>query len=80
MTREGTNLRQWMLGAIANIAGDCVESGQFHLARGWLNPVGQGLLLIYDTAADELVSMGAVDAESASRQKTRLRKNAADVG
>jgi hypothetical protein len=79
MIKAGTNLREWMLCAIANVAGDYVESDDYHYVdRGWVTPLGEGLLLVFDTAGDELVRMGAVDADYARRQKAQIRENIED--
>ena len=62
--RDGTPPRLLVYTAIANTAGDCIQSGEFHLYRGYLNPMGPGkdLLNMFDAAIDELVRIGATDA------------------
>jgi hypothetical protein len=79
---NGTPPRQWAYSAIANVAGDLLESGQFHLYRGVLNPVGHGqdLLKLYDTALDELVKMGAMSSSSTDTEKKALRNNLKSIG
>ena len=80
--REGLSPRQSAYSMIANIAGDHVESGQYHIYRGVLNPMGMGgdLLKIFDAAVDEMVTIGAVDEEYAKEQKNGVRENIKTVG
>jgi len=82
MVQDGTSPREWVWSAISNIAGNHVESGEYHFYRGALNPLGPGeyLLQLYDTALDELVRMGAMEADYARQEKAALRKNIKDVG
>ena len=74
--------REWTYGIIANISGDLVESGKYHLYRGWLNPMGPGqdLLKIFDKATEELVKIDNITKEFAEKQKIQLRKNIQNVG
>ena len=80
--KKGTPPRQWVLGTVSNFAGDHVESGEYHVHRGLLDPLGPGndFLKIYDATADELVRMGVLEAEFAERQKAGVRDNIRDVG
>ena len=80
--REGISPRQSVYSWIANIAGDHVESGHYHIYRGVLNPMGMGedLLRIFDAASDELVQIGSVDADYAAKQKAGIRENIKTVG
>lgn len=82
MIRRGNPVRRWVWGAISNAAGDLVESGEFHVYRGVLDPTGpgDGLLRIFDAAADEMCRLGTADADFVARQKAALRRNIADVG
>jgi hypothetical protein len=82
MIRRGNPVRRWVWGAISNAAGDLAESGEFHVYRGVLNPMGpgEGLLRIFDAAADELCRLGAADSDFVARQKSAIRKNIAEVG
>lgn len=82
MIRRGTPVRRWVWGAISNAAGDLVESGEFHIYRGVLNPIGpgDGLVRIFDAAADEMVRLNAAEPEFIAKQKASLRKNIKDVG
>jgi hypothetical protein len=75
--RRGITPRQVVYTAIVNIAGDHLESGQYHIYRGVLNPTGFGPTLkrIYNTSLDELATMNAITKESAEEQKEIMRKN-----
>lgn len=79
---SGTPPRQWAYSSIANVAGDLLETGQFHMYRGTLNPMGPGpnLLKLFDSALDELVKMGAIDLSTAETEKKALRDNMKGVG
>ncbi len=80
--KNGTPARQWGYAAIANVTGDLLETGKYHIHRGMLNPLGPGasLLKLYDSAVDELVRMGIVNVSSAEIEKKALRKNLNTVG
>ena len=80
--RKGRLSRQLILGLVSSLAGDHVESGDYHVYRGVLNPLGPGedFIKIYDTTVDELVRMGVVEAEYAEKQKAALRENIETIG
>lgn len=80
--RKGRSIRGYIYSIIANVSGDMAESGQYHIYRGVLSPMGPGrdLLNIFDSAIDELVILGEVDEETAQEQKRIIRKNMQDVG
>jgi hypothetical protein len=82
MVQDGTSPREWVWGAISNIAGNRVESGEYHMYRGVLNPMGPGqyLMKLYDTALDELTRLGAMQPDYATEEKAALRKNIRHVG
>ena len=82
LERLGVSTEQWTWSAIANISGDFVESGRFHLHRGMLNPLGPGeaLLNLHDAELEQLVCLGAVPLDKAVQQKSALRENIRDVG
>jgi len=79
---KGRSVRKYVYSMIANISGDMVESGQYHLYRGVINPMGPGqnLLRIFDSAMDELVELGDTDKENAEKQKKAIRENIKSVG
>lgn len=78
--RKGTPARKWILGAVSNFSGDHAESGQYHLHRGVLNPLGNDFIKIYDGMIDESVQMGFLEKEFAEKQKDGLRQNIENVG
>jgi len=82
VVRKGRTVRKYIYSTIANISGDMVESGQYHIYRGVLNPMGpgEGLLKIFDWAMDELVKLGDTDTENAEKQKKAIRENIKSVG
>ncbi|MCB9852656.1 MAG: hypothetical protein H6819_06145 [Phycisphaerales bacterium] len=68
--------------ALANTAGDHIESGNYHAHRGVLDPIGPGseILQLFDAAVDELVRMNAIDPDFATAKKDELRNRIRDVG
>lgn len=59
-----------------------LESGQYHIYRGVLNPMGPGkdLPMMFDATYDELVQMKAIASDYAEQQKAALRENIKGVG
>jgi len=82
IVQKGKPPREYVWSAISNMAGDLVESGQYHCHRGWLNPLGPGedLLRLFDLSIDEVLRMGAIKPDFASEQKAAVRRNLRDVG
>ena len=82
LIKKGQSVKEWVLSAIANLSGDFIESGQYHLYRGVVNPMGPGgeLIKIYNKAIDKLVEMDSVTAEEAEVQKSVLQENITTVG
>ena len=82
VVRKGRSVRKYVYSMIANISGDMVESGQYHIYRGVLNPIGPGedLLKIFDAAMAELVRLGDTDIKNANKQKAAVRENIKTVG
>jgi hypothetical protein len=82
LIREGTESRQLLYFAISNASGDYVSSGQYHIYRGMLNPMGNGpdLLKIFNSSLEELKSMGAIDEIDVKEQKDGVRKQIKEVG
>lgn len=80
--RKGWSVRKCIYTSIANISGDMVESGQYHIGRGVLNSMGLGkdLLNIFDSALDELVRLGARSKEKAQERKQGIRRNIEEIG
>ena len=81
-TSKGRNPREWVYSHIANTAGTMLESGQFHLYRGMIHPLGPGndLKKIFDDSIDVLTEMKVIDPEYAEKQKQALRTNIKDIG
>ena len=77
LIQKGGSVHKYIYTVIANISGDLVESGQYHIYRGVLNPIGPGesLLKIFDSAMDELVKLGETNKEHAEAQKKGIREN-----
>jgi hypothetical protein len=82
LEQNGKTVRQCILTRVANVAGDYVESGQFHIWRGALNPLGPGedLLKLHDAIADDLSRLGAEELEVVQRTKTAIRERVMEVG
>ena len=78
--QKGADPRVWVYSAIANFAGDCAESGEYHIYRGVLGPSGKTFLRIFRAAVDELTRLGNMDAEFAAKQKTAIWKNIETAG
>lgn len=72
----------WIIGQISNISGDLVESGEYHMYRGVLNPMREGpdLLKLFDQSTDLACSKGEFDEEFAKKQKSTVRRNMRSVG
>ena len=82
VVRNGRSVRKYVFSQIANVSGDLVESGHYHIYRGVLNPIGPGedLLDIFDLATDELFKLGDCDKKFASKQKKNIRKIIQEMG
>ena len=80
--RQGASPHHWVYRTISNIAGDLVESGNYHVYRGVLNPMepGEELVEIFDIAVDKLVEMRVLDTEQAKKEKGAVRENIKSVG
>ena len=67
---------------ISTVARAHVQSGQHHIYRGLLNPMGLGndLLRILDGSIDEFLKMGAVEADVAEQMKDIVRANIKGAG
>jgi len=65
---------------VNNVAGDMLESGQYHVYRGVLNQMGNDLLNIFDETTDELCRMGEFDEAFAAQQKGMIMQSIASVG
>lgn len=66
---------------INNISGDMLESGEYHIYRGTLNPTTGGeLLQLYDISTDKLLELGDMDKAGACKHKEDVRRNIASTG
>ena len=76
------DLESWVAGHIANISGDLVESGEYHIYRGVLNSMGPGknLLRLFDQSTDFTLERGVIKQEFADEQKKQVRLNMQGVG
>ncbi|MFH1349278.1 MAG: hypothetical protein ABIH58_06645 [Patescibacteria group bacterium] len=80
ITSKNIRPRQWVLTTIANVAGDLVESGEYHVYRGVLMDHGKELLNLFDTVVDELIKMKIIDAQDGKEQKATIRENIKMMG
>lgn len=80
--QNGVSPREWTYTAIAEVAGDLLGSGSYHIYRGVLNPLGPGndLLKLFNAAIDELTKIGALDIKEAKAAKNAIRDNIKSVG
>lgn len=80
--REGRTPRQCVYTVLSNIIGRELASGQHHIYRGVLSPMGPGpkLLTIFNSVIDELVNLGLEDEEGGKEVKRRIQQDIASVG
>lgn len=80
--QSGKKIESIAYSEMANLCGDLLESGHYHLHRGLINPMGIGedLLGLYDYCVDKLVSIGDIDSSRAKSEKDMLRRNIKSVG
>ncbi|KQC08010.1 MAG: hypothetical protein APR62_05540 [Smithella sp. SDB] len=73
---------EYVYAQIVNVAGDMLKSGQYHIYRGVLNPMGPGndLLKIFNMSFNEMVRMRLVDKDYAKEQKAILKAEMDIVG
>lgn len=82
MARDNISPRRTAYSWINNVSGDMLESGQYHIYRGTLNPMGPGneLLKIFDVSTDKLVEVGDMDKDKAKQHKKNIRNRISSVG
>lgn len=82
MTRDNISPRRTVYSWINNVSGDMLESGQYHIYRGVLNPMGQGneLLKIFDISTDKLVEVGDMSKDKAEQHKKNIRNCISSIG
>lgn len=59
---ESHTVREWLYAEINNMAGDMIESGEYHIYRGFLSPLGKKILWYYNKSLAKLVKLQAKDA------------------
>ena len=69
-----------LYGMIANIAGDLVESGEYHIYRGYLNEEGANLLKLFNDSIDRLTELKAIEKDYANEQKKAIHENIRHAG
>jgi hypothetical protein len=80
MHEQNISPRRTACSWINNVAGDFLESGQYHIYRGALNPVGEAYLQIFDKSTDILFEVGDMTKERAEQHKQDMRKCIQGVG
>lgn len=78
--KDEESARQLLYFSIANIAGEYVESGYYHIYRGILNPLGCEFLDLFDMAVNRLLYVGAISEKEAKKQKTGVRRSIKGLG
>ena len=65
-----------------NTAADFAESGEYHIYRGVMNPMGPGndLIQIFNWGQEELLKMGVTDEATVKRSKEAFQRNLKTVG
>jgi hypothetical protein len=76
----GRTPREWVYAQIGNVAGDLLESGQYHFYRGCLNDEGLALRKLFDWSNDELIKMGAIDPDYVIKQGRILDQSISRLG
>jgi hypothetical protein len=78
--KTGPSPRDWLISMMATCAADMVETGRFHVYRGVLNPNGNELLAVTRLCGEEMVRLGAIDAEFLAKQMKTIGENVRDMG
>lgn len=79
--KNGTNHREWLLSVIANISGDYLETGKYHIWRGILNDgAGKSLKLLFNYSIEQLYKEGFISEEIAEQQKRGLEDSISRIG
>ena len=79
---NGGTREEWIHSQIGNIAGDLLESGNYHVFRGVLNITGNDLLNIFEKSYKILLDIHAkdIDKEYANQQIAVLKRNISRIG
>ncbi len=81
-TNEDMSPRSAIYNIIASLTYEHINSGQNHMYRGVINPMGSGkdYIVIYNFAIDELMRLGELSKEEANKCKSVLKNNIQAVG
>jgi len=79
---NGGTSKEWIHSQIGNIAGDLLESGNYHVYRGVLNITGNELFKIFEKSYEILLEIHAkdIDKEYANEQIAVLKRNINSLG
>ncbi len=79
---NGGTIEEWIHSQIGNIAGDLLESGNYHVYRGVLNNTGNELFNIFKKSYEILLDINAkdIDKEYANIQIAVLKRNINNIG
>lgn len=82
LVRNGKPARSFVLGVVVNISYDLLQTGNYNIYHGVLNPhdIGPDLLTIHDDAVGEAERLGYLDHADAEERKSEVRARIAEVG
>ena len=80
MREQNISPRRTACSWINNVSGDILESGQYHVYRGVLSPVGDAYLKIFDRSTELLSQVGDMSEEQAREHKQGMRNRIQKVG
>lgn len=80
MKEQNISPRRTACSWINNVSGDFLESGQYHVYRGVLSPVGNAYLKIFDRSTGLLSQVGDMSEEEAKEHKQNIRNRIQEVG
>ena len=72
--------RVYLASMLSNVISDYLESGQFHIYRGVLNPDGENMMKLLINLLDIQKNSGEINAASVQKYLSDLRNNIANVG
>jgi hypothetical protein len=78
--KDEESARHLIYFSIANIAGEYINSGHYHIYRGILNPLGNEFLDLFDMAVNRLLYAGAIKEKEAEEQKTGVKRSIKGLG
>lgn len=80
ITESHISSEQIIAAEVANVSGDMLEMGEYCMYRGTLSPSGEQLMVLFGSALDELVRMGAISEEKKREDVGGLRSMIRSVG